>query len=257
MATPVVQNSIQTGLDLLINYWKDKPVAQGLLKSKLREIQELEDVTFQLLNERNVTDAIGEQLNVIGYIVGEKREGRGDEEYRQAILTRISLNRADGTPPFILDTLNTLTGTSSPNIFEHFPASYHGYVDRKANHSVARILQSISPAGVESRLIFDDEGNSFSGAYSIPSTSPLEIESNTLFEIDSGFYLSLDDVQYIEAYEGKSTLDYSQDLQSTNPFSHTIRGDILFATKDLLEIESNTLFEIDSGFYLEFRDVEE
>jgi hypothetical protein len=153
--------------------------------------------------------------------------------------------------------LNLISGSPIPNLFEHFPASFHAYVDRGASHNLARTLKEVSAAGVDTRLIFDDEGNSFSGAYSVPSSAALGIEDNTLFEIDTGFYLDIGDVRYIEPYPDKSTLGHSQDSNPSTPFSYTIRDDIKFASRSLLEIEDNTLFEIDTGFYLEFRDAEE
>ncbi len=70
------QDVVQSGLDYLIDFWKDKPIIRGILTSQLKEIQILEDAAYQLLTERSVTVAIGAQLDVIGSIVGEQRLGK-------------------------------------------------------------------------------------------------------------------------------------------------------------------------------------
>ncbi len=64
--------------------------------------QGLEDAVQQLLRERWVNDAIGQQLDELGEIVGEPRLDRGDETYRSAILLRIILNRSGGEPESVI-----------------------------------------------------------------------------------------------------------------------------------------------------------
>lgn len=62
----------------------------------------LEDAAQQLLRERWVDDAIGQQLDELGEIVGEPRLDRGDETYRSAIRLRIILNRSGGEPESVI-----------------------------------------------------------------------------------------------------------------------------------------------------------
>ena len=54
MATPIKQDVVAEGLDFLIDFWKDKPKAQGLLETPLRELQQVEDTIFQLLEDRGI-----------------------------------------------------------------------------------------------------------------------------------------------------------------------------------------------------------
>lgn len=59
--------------------------------------QALEDALWQLLVQRTVDTAIGVQLDVIGRVVGQSRDGLGDDSYRRYIRARISVNRSRGT----------------------------------------------------------------------------------------------------------------------------------------------------------------
>ena len=235
MAVPQPYDVVETGADMLIDFWKDKPVVQGLLKSKLREVQKLEGLTFQVLNERNVNDAIGAQLDVVGSIVGENRLGRLDAPYRQAILTRIALNRSDGTPPVILDLLNILSGSPVPNIFEHYPASFIAYVDRGASHELAKTLKEISAAGVDVRLIFDWEGDSFVGCELEEESDLFQFEDNSLFSTDNGL-----------AQPVFSTLGYKNILTGDRTFLPELDEDIL---NPMCEIFDSTQYQIEVGCF--------
>lgn len=247
MASPESRDVVQEGLNFLIDFWKNKPKVQGLLKSQLREIQEIEDVAFQLLNDRNVNDAVGVQLDVIGNLVGEKREGRNDEPYRQAILLRISLNRSDGTPPVILDILNLISGSPIPNIFEHYPASFHAYVDRGASHSLAATLKQISVAGVDTRLVFDWGGDSFIGC---------EIErSDELFQLEDLSTFSTDNTTGDPLFSSEG---YTPALTSENTFLPEMEEELLNPPCEIFdgtEYSSEIgVFNVGEGSILQFED---
>jgi hypothetical protein len=59
--------------------------------------QSLENALQQLLFERSIDTAVGEQLNVIGRLVGQPRNGLGDDDYRRYCRARVATNRANGT----------------------------------------------------------------------------------------------------------------------------------------------------------------
>jgi hypothetical protein len=59
--------------------------------------QSLESALQQLLTERSIDTAVGAQLDVIGRIVGEPRNGLDDDTYRRHCRARISANSSDGT----------------------------------------------------------------------------------------------------------------------------------------------------------------
>ena len=77
--------------------WQKAAVNLGKLWDiKGARFQEIEDVLFALLNERGIGDSIGEQLDLLGRHVGEKRLGRSDADYADAIGIRILVNSSHG-----------------------------------------------------------------------------------------------------------------------------------------------------------------
>ena len=71
-------------------------------------IQELEDVLFQILDERWLATAGGEQLDGLGEILGEGRLSDDDEVYRRALYLRVLINCSCGEPERLIEVLDRL-----------------------------------------------------------------------------------------------------------------------------------------------------
>jgi hypothetical protein len=69
---------------------------ETLLTILMAPLQRFENACIQLLTQRTVTTAVGAQLDVLGEIVGQLRQGQTDDEYRRYINARIAVNRATG-----------------------------------------------------------------------------------------------------------------------------------------------------------------
>lgn len=77
---------------------------QKLLRAWLTPAQEIEDALQQLYSERFLTNAVGVQLDSLGKLVGEPRDGEADDAiYRKRIRARISTNRSRGSIQEIVD----------------------------------------------------------------------------------------------------------------------------------------------------------
>ncbi len=70
---------------------------EKLLAVVVSPAQGVEDALQQLKSERFVDTAVGSQLDIIGRIVGQDREGMTDTDYRRYIRARIATNNSDGT----------------------------------------------------------------------------------------------------------------------------------------------------------------
>jgi hypothetical protein len=68
-----------------------------LLKGLLSPVQPLEEVLQHLKSERFIDTAIGTQLDIIGKLVGQLRNGMDDDTYRRHIRARIATHNSDGT----------------------------------------------------------------------------------------------------------------------------------------------------------------
>lgn len=93
-----------------IQKFKGKPRLMALTTAYIEQIQDLEDAFYQLITDRTIETAVGAQLDGIGSIVGEAREGREDEDYRLAIRVRILLNLTNGTIEQVIEILSLATG---------------------------------------------------------------------------------------------------------------------------------------------------
>lgn len=63
-----------------------------------RQAQDLEDAAQSLLTIFDIDNSSGIQLDVIGRIVGQTRQGAIDSEYRLGLKARILANKSSGTP---------------------------------------------------------------------------------------------------------------------------------------------------------------
>lgn len=91
---------VATAADTLTSLFKDKPKVQALLASYTARIQTLEADLWQLLwgwvLQHDTYNASGKQLDDLGAVVGQPREGRSDADYIIAIKVRIRVNRSHG-----------------------------------------------------------------------------------------------------------------------------------------------------------------
>ena len=158
---PIARSTEDRASQLLTTQWDNSPKVQGLLKSFAENLHLVEDVFFQLLNERGISTAIGEQLDVLGRLTGELRYGRGDDRYRLAIGNRANINRSNGTAPELLSFLSGLTATNNVKLWEHLSGDIHLFTDSNPSPFVAHALKDAASAGIHVRLMFDILGDSF------------------------------------------------------------------------------------------------
>lgn len=105
----LIRLHLPQSLSRLIAYWHDKPNMQGLLASYINEIQELENVLHQVLLLRTPDYAGTAQLNVLGSIVDEERNGLDNPDYLLRIKARIRANSSYGTGADVIAVLRLIT----------------------------------------------------------------------------------------------------------------------------------------------------
>lgn len=185
MTIPTSLNHVEQGQDRLLSQWKDKANMQGLVKSIMQAVQEVEDTLHELLNERSIFTAVGVQLDIIGLIVGITRDGMDDETYRAELLKRIAINRSDGTTEVIISLMESATQTTNTDFWEHYPASIFYFIRGGYFTKLKEILEKISQAGVRALLMFD-EGDCFVPSEHIYKLDLLVDEFFDAFEIADG-----------------------------------------------------------------------
>lgn len=101
MATQITDHGARA-LARLKHQFKDKPKIESFLNALTAQGQELETALFALLTERGIDDAVGVQLDALGDIVGQPRNGLDDDDYRRFVRARIATNKSRGTVAEIL-----------------------------------------------------------------------------------------------------------------------------------------------------------
>lgn len=137
-----------TNLALLVDYYQNKPNFESILKVDNGIADQLETVFFDIRDKFFIDAAIGDQLDIIGSIHTEDRNGRGDDEYRIAIQNRIAVNQNSGEPESIIFALVNFYGATSVRIGVDSAAITALWADVLLSiTSIQQIIQLL-PAGV-------------------------------------------------------------------------------------------------------------
>lgn len=164
-----VTNHVEAGLDLLLEQYKGKPRIAALITSELEQIQKLEDAIWEVILGRLIDTAVGVQLDALGKIVGQKRQGAGDEVFRARIRARIWANRSLGHPDDIIKVVQLATGLPDDEwtYTENYPAGFiieiFGAIDASIVPVVAELVRVAKPPGVGFSVLFSGvpEGETF------------------------------------------------------------------------------------------------
>jgi hypothetical protein len=136
----------------LTQQFRDGVSVPNLVRALTGGLQEIEDAVHAIRASRAIGVATGAQLDLIGRIVGQPREGRVDDVYRIWLRARVRVNRGSGTPEDLLSVFASVTqGSTAIVLEEQFPA---GFVLRVGSTSIidpaelAALLRLARVAGV-------------------------------------------------------------------------------------------------------------
>jgi len=157
-------DQVAEGLATLIQQYRNKPKIAAFLTAYLEQIQDLENVYFDLIIERTIDNAVGVQLDGLGAIVGEDREGRSDTDFRLWIRARIQANRSNGYVNELIAITLLVTTDNTVWISQYPPASMHitigGVLDEDPDQ-IALLLNGAIAAGVGGAIIYQGNNNPF------------------------------------------------------------------------------------------------
>ncbi len=128
--TQIITHKEDAAKRLLYQY-KDKPKIQALLDAYFGDqVQELEDMLWQLFSRLDLSGSSGIQLDRIGSIVGQPRLGLDDDLYRIWITARIGQNTSEGDIERVISIWRLFNpDAASIQLVEHFPAEVAIYSD--------------------------------------------------------------------------------------------------------------------------------
>ena len=217
----------EKGLSYLLSYWTDKPNAIGLLRSFLEAFENPLDLLFEILNGVSLFDAEGAQLDLIGKLWQVDRQGMSDENYREALYSRITQNIADSTPEKVIEVLKVASSATEVKLFEHYPGNVHVGMNVALIESLKELGDSITAAGVSFNARFEPTHDNVSG------TRPTAFEFRD-FNLISGSW-SNSNVTYTAdtgvAPDGTTTLFTLEDSDAGNYGYRTIQVTSIDGTK--------------------------
>lgn len=206
-----ITNHVEQAQDRLIELYK-KPNFKAFTDSFLTQIQDIENETFDVYENRFLFTANGTNLDLLGESLGEFRNGKNDLEYRLAILARVSINIGSGNPDLIINVIRQLYNTNEIVYKEQYPASFgitFGSDIKIPN--VSSFINSIKPAGVGNPTLMQYNGIPFvfgtiSGEDSVLQISPDDAVENEVYALavqteEGIFPLSMTN-EYLKECEG-------------------------------------------------------
>ena len=136
----------------LAEQFRGKPRMEAFVQSIAKQVQDLEDAIFDVLLLRICSVATGVSLDGCGEIVGEPRDGRGDDDYRVAIQVRIRQNRSNGEAPTIIEVLAILADSPRVAVINRPDANilvqYEAGIAAATEVQIAIVVNRIRMAGV-------------------------------------------------------------------------------------------------------------
>lgn len=111
-------------------------------------LQEIENQGEQLLLNRWLTTAVGEQLDGLGDILDEVRETDDDEDYRAALQLKVVINTSEGDPERIIEVLKLITDAALIHYAEMWPAKIYLYAHNVHQTPELSRVQDAASAGV-------------------------------------------------------------------------------------------------------------
>jgi hypothetical protein len=152
------------GAARLTEQFKHQVALVALLKSWLGEVQQLEDQAYELRLQRALETAEGVNLDVLGAIVGQPREGRTDTQYRVWIAGRALVNRSRGKTPQMIAIAAKLVG-GAVELREYQPATMviyaHVPVLGSSGVEIAKLLKLAKAGGIKMHFVWYDVVTAF------------------------------------------------------------------------------------------------
>lgn len=145
----LINDHVARAQSLLIEQFKKRPKINSIVKAIVQSVQKLEYVFVDLLSFRFLDKAYGAQLDGLGEIVGEQRNGLNDTDYREAIRFRIYINISSGEPETLIKALKFVTKATRIRIFEYPDATLQMFTNGSfVPDNLTDTMEKIAPAGV-------------------------------------------------------------------------------------------------------------
>ncbi len=171
----------------------------NLLRALMTEVQSLENALGQIENERHLSVAIGVQLDEIGTILNESRQGRSDDIYR-LVLQGVGVTlSASGEGDLLIDGYLFLTVANSVELIEHQPATVELFAHITFDDIIAEettiivnSMAKIKAQGVELSLVIVEDVIAEGLAFTWGNSADADVNGDLVADVDHGYGDSAD-----------------------------------------------------------------
>lgn len=125
MLATEITNHVQIALSQFLQQYQGRPRLAALMTALVAQIQDLEDAFYALNAGRQLYEgnAVGQQLDGIGELVGLPRNGADDPEYLVLLNGTVAENNSDTTIPTMVNVVDILFSPSLLLSYNLFPAA--------------------------------------------------------------------------------------------------------------------------------------
>lgn len=162
--TPITDYDILSQDVRNVTELKEKLIIGSFIRAFSESMDVAEQTLWQMLTQRSLSTAKGQNLDMIGNLLGVYRipPTMNDTDYLTKILTEINVRRSDSTPDTILKIMKIVHNTSLQGcIFEHIYPKAGGVcvkvVTKNYVTDAPHLMKKISPAAIGSVMILKDQ----------------------------------------------------------------------------------------------------
>lgn len=173
MITKITTHEAQA-LARMITQYKGMSNFEDIFKVLVGQVQEVEDALYDEIDLLSVDTAEGVWLDVLGKVVGQRRNNTTDIVYRALIKAKIGVNVSEGLYADLVNIFKILTLSTEVTLSELFPAEVAVYGNEEIDPSIESLIygfmQDAAGAGilVSEVGVYDDDSFIFSDDPIIP-----------------------------------------------------------------------------------------
>ncbi|KKL98555.1 hypothetical protein LCGC14_1823240, partial [marine sediment metagenome] len=124
MTVEKITDHLERSLKRLISQYKDSPNIESILRVYGPEIQQLENMFSDIFTKTIFLQSEGEQLDRIGLILNQPRQGLSDLDYKTVLIGKIAEYNSEGTPEDLINIYSILTDAQQIQYEEIYPANF-------------------------------------------------------------------------------------------------------------------------------------
>lgn len=151
-----ISNHVERAKKNLMTQYKDSIKFNQLLQALVEELQEIEDVFWDLYTLRYISTAFGYQLDRIGDTVGVLRYGLNDDQYRKRIYSQIILNTSNGEAEILIRALKLLMNATNIEYTEYKHEIIITFRSDESDPFLHSQMQKLCLAGIKKIFLYQD-----------------------------------------------------------------------------------------------------